>query len=208
MLRVSYGLLCRDSKGHVLLCKKRNSYEYNQIIYGHNLDNIETKVKYLSPDEKHRLLTMDYRELWNDIWVVKDIRYTNMYFKCESMFQQILPELRKAIQNTVDEFDVKRQWGFPKGGKKDKETGRRAAIREFVEETGYSQKDIYVSNNTHIVNYKGTDNRNYRIILWDAIYKGTDTEDRMVESNEIQRTRWISVDHADDYLLPHLIQLL
>lgn len=208
MLRVSYGLLCRDPTGHVLLCKKRNSYEYNQIIYGYNLDNIETKVKYLSPDEKHRLLTVDYRELWNDIWVVRDNRYTSMYSKCEAMFQQILPELRKAILNTVDEFDVRRQWGFPKGGRKDKETGKKAALREFVEETGYKQTDVDVSNYTRIVDYKGTDNLNYRIILWEATYKGTDTEDRMVESNEIQGIRWISIDQADDYLSPHLRQLL
>ena len=60
------------------------------------------------------------------------------------------------------------EWGFPKGRKSKGESDLECAVREFTEETGYSQHDIKILSNIKpiVENIIGTNGISYRHIYF------------------------------------------
>ena len=149
-----------------LIYQRRDSYEYMDIIKG----AYETEARFkelvtrLCIDERDRLIKYNFRELWDDLWVVKSSGvYYNGYelakTKLEtykSLIKDIPPSSKKALEPP---------WGFPKGRKSYnvKESGIDCAIREFEEETGIDSSMIKVLNIKPFIEiYKGNNNKLYK----------------------------------------------
>ncbi len=125
-----------------LLYQRRDSYEYMDIVTGAWKDiqspldakKVIDVFNQLSNEERHRVNTYDFDELWNDLWIIPRTR-TKSYALAKTKFSEF-----KKIINTVnhdDNISVPHPpvWGFPKGKKQYKtEPDVKCALRELAEE--------------------------------------------------------------------------
>jgi 8-oxo-dGTP pyrophosphatase MutT (NUDIX family) len=117
--------------------------------------------------------------LWKEFWgtksespyLIKDKTISRANYDMLKVKGVEGPELDlKYIVSTVKaEYDIE-EWGFPKGRKNRTETEKECAIREFKEESGYSDEDFHVIKNIEplIEEFIGTNGIRYRHIYYIA----------------------------------------
>lgn len=167
----SYGIIVYHKSEftgiYFLLYQHRDSYEYLDIIRGSYQDDNRFKelVSFLCQDERWRLTTHNFKQLWDDIRAYNPKTYDSSYITAKKKFE-------KYKHNLEDQpSSVKRMkeppWGFPKGRKQSKETEIECCIREFIEETGITRatfdSHIKISKEDPFTEtYKGSDGKTYQ----------------------------------------------
>jgi 8-oxo-dGTP pyrophosphatase MutT (NUDIX family) len=140
-------LICRkETLGYIDFM--RGKYPLNDKEYIINM------MKQMTVNEKQRLLTMGFDELWNDVW---GEGYCNSRYKSEESVSRdkhrtlisgitIKDEffnLKSIIEDSYKYSEWKEpEWGFPKGRRNNNETDYDCAIREFCEESGYAMEKV------------------------------------------------------------------
>jgi len=101
-----------------LLAQRRDTIEYTDFIRGrYSQLNLEIYFRLMTSDERKRLTTYTFDELWDDLWVNHD----NSFYKDMRSKAQAKYESNSSIMNTLLETTVsittEPSWGFPKGKK-------------------------------------------------------------------------------------------
>ena len=142
-------MICRkDTLGFVDFM--RGKYHIQDANYIKNI------IKEMTLDERERILTNSFDELWNGLWgenigiqyrgeerISRDKMKTlksgvlsgNDYYNLESLVKSVEAEWKEP------------EWGFPKGRRNYQERDIACAIREFEEETGYSASSLQLIQN-------------------------------------------------------------
>jgi 8-oxo-dGTP pyrophosphatase MutT (NUDIX family) len=72
----------------------------------------------------------------------------------------------------------------------------KAAIREFCEETGFTEKDIIITKQTFLERYTATDSKIYEIHYYLAKFKNNNKNlpviDKNFRSSEVGALRWFT----------------
>jgi 8-oxo-dGTP pyrophosphatase MutT (NUDIX family) len=116
-------------------------------------------LKQMSVVEKNNLKTLEFNELWKNIWGNENI--SNQYKVEEIVSREKFNSLRNGVLNKnmyytlsslIDEsyqYDIwnEPEWGFPKGRRNYQEKDYECAIREFSEETGLNVKNMKILQN-------------------------------------------------------------
>uniref|UniRef100_A0A6C0M184 Nudix hydrolase domain-containing protein n=1 Tax=viral metagenome TaxID=1070528 RepID=A0A6C0M184_9ZZZZ len=130
-----------DSEPYFLLAKRRDTMEYSDYIKGMYSDaDLEKLVSLMSDEERTRIRTHNFVNLWNDMCVttleencmssiVRSI-YQRARDKFESSKNIVLSLIASSKSSTIEP-----QWGFPKGRRSRYEDNFTTAMREFEEET-------------------------------------------------------------------------
>mgnify|MGYP000989611728 CR=1 FL=1 len=139
----SYGciLRCGTDNPKYLVVKRKESPGYIDIVHGsYRQSQLYFILQELSPEERHRLVTWKYRDLWYDLHLKAPEGSNYSHGKAAwKELVKILPELCKFVE--YREENRKRMWLFPKGRltwckpEDIQETPLECAIREFKEET-------------------------------------------------------------------------
>ena len=143
-----------------LIIQRNNSFGFVEFIRGkyplYNVQYIQTLINEMTLDEKNKLLTMNFEELWSLLWG----EYSNNQYRSEEMSSKDKFELLKrgikirnnefSMQSLIDASNTswpEPEWGFPKGRRNYQEKDIDCGIREFMEETGYGINDFKLIEN-------------------------------------------------------------
>ncbi len=163
-----------------LLVRRKHSLGYTEFIRGNykkdNIDFIIYLFQQMTPKEIRNIAVKSFDELWDEFWgtdtrkkMFNKKQYTESKENFDSLKYKIDVELSLDFYvNNVKPFYEVAEYGLPKGRKQRGETDIECAIREFCEETGYSQQDIKIINNVKplIEDMTGTNGVNYRHIYY------------------------------------------
>jgi NUDIX domain len=148
----SYGIILftkREDTIKYLIYQHRDSYEYMEFLRGiwnGGEDYLIKILSLMSDEERKRLLTYTFDELWDDLWIEQDINiYRDGYEKAKRKFESVVSYLPSLISQIIPNVVSGPPWGFPKGKKNDiSENDLECALREFIEETKLNIEDIHL----------------------------------------------------------------
>ena len=209
-------------KYEVLIICRKNSLGFVDFMRGkYNINNrsyIENLLAKMTIDEKDKIQTGSFDELWKDLW---GININNQYKNEEKISREKLANLKRG--NTRDKYDFEvllednpskdiyhePEWGFPKGRRNFGEKDLNCALREFEEETGFSRHDIRIIYNIFPLeeiyigsNYKSCKHKYYLAILNDD---NAEPENEFQET-EISRIDWVDIDKAATYFREYNVE--
>ena len=213
----SYGIiLFRTScKGYqFLMIRRKDSFGYIDFIRGkyspYNIEQLQNSIDEMSLQEKSIILHEPFDKLWKMMWgETCSIQYRNEEVVSSKKFDTIksgvninneIFTLSTLIQNSKSIWN-ETEWEFPKGRRNYQEKDLDCALREFEEETGYSQKDIIIIEN--ILPFEeifiGSNHKSYKHKYFLAYTNDTnDTIDNLqnFQKTEVSKLEWKTIDEC------------
>ncbi len=193
-----------------LMIQRKNSLGYLEFIRGrYNLDDkqgIVYLLEQMTPEELSDIRNKDFDYLWNNLWDKNNIKNKNHhkeYVTSKQKFYQLKMNKANLLTNTKPLFNFG-EWGFPKGRRESYESDLVCAIREFEEETCYSESQYTILEDcTHIrENLVGTNGinyaHNYFIAILNEINESCDSTNR-----EIGNIKIMDINECIDLIRPY-----
>ena len=196
---MSFGIICFrihpiTNEIQYLMVRRKDSLGFVDFLRGkYNPNNdfhLNNIIKEMTKDEINNVLTMQYNDLWDNLWNKKN----------ESYDKKNYDKFNLTIQCKKKLFDVslgwnEPEWGFPKGRRNNYENDYTCSIREFEEETGYKSKDLTIIKNIGFFEetFTGSNLKSYRhkYYLCKMNYKDTMDED-LFQKSEIGKLKWFT----------------
>lgn len=211
---MSFGIIlydnidCENSK--VLMVQRRHSICYIEFLRGKYSIDISKSYEYIkclfkrmTDDEKYKINTLNFFDLWKDLWVDIDNikqKFKDEYNKSEQkyLFLKENNKLNELIEITKGSF-LETEWEFPKGRRNDYEKNIECAIREVEEETGLvNDKDYILYKNIFplIDEYKSFNKVNYKHVF----YIGKIINKQIIDSIQIDESNIDQKKEINDIL--------
>ena len=134
-----------NEKIKFLMVQRKNSLGYLEFIRGrYNIHQPNTIIKLLEqmiPDEISNIINKDFDYLWNELWDCNNIK-NKSHHKEYIISKQKFYLLKLNSMNLITQINATynfNEWGFPKGRREMYESDLVCAIREFEEETNYTE---------------------------------------------------------------------
>ena len=189
----------RDTMGYVDFVRGR----------GNTPEQILKNVSEMTCSERRRIEIMDFDELWRNVWMNRDIPiYRKDKEDARLKFSKYdIPHLLKSSKCSW----VTPEFGFPKGKKNIWESKFQCAIREFFEESGYSNRDNIKINKdpTWSEVYTGTDGIRYKHVYFTAnvpdnsILNTSIDKNNVLQAGEISNCGWFTYEQCVDLIRPY-----
>ena len=190
-----------------LMISRKNSLGYVEFIRGrykpHMIDQtiyLFRQMKQCEIDKISNSLQMEngFDYLWNDLWGTFDASHlTREKNESRKKYDDLKllgingpdVDIDFIVKNVKPDYDTE-EWGFPKGRRNKDETEEECAVREFKEETGYTDNDFKIIHEITPINetFIGTNGIKYCHIYYVAEYIGTSPPQNNVteqQNNEI-----------------------
>lgn len=220
----SYGILCyfvQDNDIKYLMIRRKDSLCYIEFMRGfYETDNIYyllTLFKYITINEKERILNHDFDSLWNLLWenynkskFKKDYEISKIKFNKlkEGFFiNDEFINLEYLVEKTKDDTYYETEMEFPKGRRNMNENNINAALREFEEESGLSRDKINLINNKSYEEiYIAVNNIRYRHIYYIAKCNAKNFKsivnlfnpNNKIQIKEVIDVKWLKYDDVLD----------
>lgn len=195
-----------------LLVRRRHTIGFLEFMRGHyrsdDIDNIIFLFQQMTQDEIDRIGKEDFDSLWNSLWKNGVDQQDYKYNKSRELYNELKKKkvgisLNFYVNNVKPSFDQP-EWGFPKGRKNLKEGNISCAMREFGEETGYSQDDTKILKKIIPVEEDmiGTDGKKYIHIYYLGLQENEDSPEiddkNENQVNEVGEIGWFSFTECLD----------
>jgi len=182
-----------------LLVERKDTVGFLNIVQGsypevepYKTKKIQRFLNELTCEERHRLLTWSFADLWKVAGSEKkDVK------KAETKFRNLdADNLINGCTCQHKEAD----YLMPKGRLKFAETTKQCALREFAEETGYNRKDVTLLDYPpYIEQFTGTDGKLYQNVFYIArlhedAYIHTKLGDDPNQSKEVRNMGWFNLN--------------
>jgi 8-oxo-dGTP pyrophosphatase MutT (NUDIX family) len=198
-----------------LMIQRKDSLCFMEFIRGKYETTDSEYIKKLlfgmTPSERQMILTRPFQDIWNYIWLQPSLsRLTLEFESAKTKFESIQANFPEYIQSTESPYEES-EFGFPKGRRKLRENDLTCAIREFHEETGFAESDIYVYRDVAPFEeiFYGTNNVRYRHVYYLARMIKQDSDNPQIDPENINQMRevraikWFNyeqtVAHIRDY---------
>ncbi len=208
---ISYGLVAFRINNNIpeyLVIQRKDTIGYTDFIrgkYDTTTDIVKLYIQEMTYEEIHKIRSYSFRMLWDDIFFNKKSNiYKNEYARALKKFESI-----DVINLTEDYYQLNKlkyhgqEYGFPKGRKNFNEDQLVCAMREFAEETGYSDTDYTFLKNIipHRESYIGIDNKNYIHKYYVVKFNNTSKKPHIDTTNylqygEIKSLKWMNFRNA------------
>ena len=220
----SYGIvLFRSSNEGIqyLMIRRKDSFGYVDFIKGKynplNLEQLQLIINEMSNEEKVKILTYNFEELWKDLWCSNVIQYRNDDLSSMKKFELIKNGVninnnnKVTLKDLVDKSNTtwhETEWEFPKGRRNYQEKDLECALREFEEETGCSKDDIDVVNNIFPFEeiFVGSNFKTYKTKYFLAYMKKTNTNMDNYQKSEVSKLEWKSFDDCLKSIRPYNLE--
>jgi len=209
---IEYLMICRkDTLGFIDFMRGKYS------VY--NKEYIMNMVKQMTIDERKRLLTDDFNELWKNIWGNKEI--SNQYKMEEIVSREKFNSLRLGIVNKTDFYNLSSivetcvndetwsepEWGFPKGRRNFQEKDIECALREFQEETGFSKIKFIENLLPYEEIFTGSNYKSYKHKYFIAYMQYEDTLSMgNFEKSEVSNMCWKNYNDCVELIRPYNLE--
>jgi Asfivirus mRNA-decapping protein g5R len=143
---LSYGIIGFNKDHEILLVQRKDSIGYIDLIRGKykNTKTLEILIGEMTYEEKLRILSMSFEELWDLLWMKKNGKiYKDDYLTAKRKFENPNIDIKNIIKSTINEtkWDTT-EFSIPKGRKNIYESSIECAIREFIEESGFKKSNF------------------------------------------------------------------
>jgi ADP-ribose pyrophosphatase YjhB (NUDIX family) len=195
----------------------RGKYFVNNKYYILNM------LKQMTQSEKERIRTLEFDDIWNQIWGINKLSSQYKYEENVSKikFNSLRTGVRRnnetyKLSQLIDESNLSSiwtepEWGFPKGRRNYQENDYNCALREFQEETGIDRSNMAVLQN--IVpyeevftgsNYKSYKHKYFLTFIENASAISLDK----YEQSEVSSIEWLSYDRCVQVIRPYNLEKL
>jgi 8-oxo-dGTP pyrophosphatase MutT (NUDIX family) len=172
-------------------------------------------------DEKNRLRTGNFTELWKNLWGGEKL--SNQYKSEENISREKYNALKDGIMikstlytldTLLDESAIYQQWsepewGFPKGRRNMQEKDYECAIREFSEETGYNPS---ILKNIHNIipfeeNFSGSNYKSYKHKYY-LMHMDVSANEVLhkYDDSEVSKVEWKTYDEVMECIRPYNLE--
>ena len=206
-----YLLICRkDSLGYVDFLRGRYDLE--------NKDYIKNIISVMTIAEKKRLLEEPFTTLWKRLWG----DFIGIQYRGEEKLSQAKFELlRQGVNMNGVEYNLASiidedehewsdpEWGFPKGRRNFQEKDHACAVREWVEETGYTVEDLTVVANIlpYEENFTGSNYKSYKHKYYVGVADDV-SDDSNFQTTEVSKLVWVTYEAATKLIRPYNLERL
>jgi 8-oxo-dGTP pyrophosphatase MutT (NUDIX family) len=175
---------------------------------------VQTLVDQTTVDERTRLLTRPFSELWRELWNgPASRRYHQEYEQAKAKFEVLRaggPGRRSLATYCAESATAwtEPDWGFPKGRRSSTESEITCALRETWEEAGVASRDLaIVCPDPLMEEFRGSNGICYRHRYWVArtpadLAVGVDPTNAD-QRREVGDVRWCSYGEAIDKIRPY-----
>jgi 8-oxo-dGTP pyrophosphatase MutT (NUDIX family) len=211
---IEYLMICRkDTLGYIDFMRGKYSiFDRNYIM---------NMLKQMTNEEKTRLKTLEFDELWSKIW--GDDTTFNQYKMEESISKEKFYSLRNGLVVKNDFYTLEKlveesmiydswkepEWGFPKGRRNYQEQEYDCALREFEEETGY--KSDYLQNIQNFLPFEeiftGSNYKSYKHKYYLTFMNKEHTlEMKPFQRTEVSQLAWKTYDECILAIRPYNVE--
>jgi len=209
---------------YLMICR-RNTIGFVQFLRGQyvnsDIEYIQKLFNVMTTQEIEYITNKDFDFLWEYLWLDNFYSKSNDKIRkdkdiAQSKFEKtkngyntggnVNIDIKYFIDNKSD-FYKDPEWGFPKGRRNFNETNFQTARREFCEETGIKDNDIFLSTSCPYFDeeYKSYDNITYRNTYYLAEFLGNLDEIKITPENKEQYTevsdiQFFKIDKALEYI--------
>ena len=197
-------------KYQYLLIQRKDTLGFVEFMRGKydelNKDYIIKLFETMTIGEVDRINNHTFDELWNMLWLNKNIKqYQTEYEISKKKFLNLKESkyfsFSKLLEVSKIQY-IEKEWGFPKGRRNLKETDYDCALREFEEETNYQEEDYSILRNIKPVEeiFYGSNNIKYKHIYY--IAKSVRTKELGVDPNnyfqftEVSNISWFTLQES------------
>jgi ADP-ribose pyrophosphatase YjhB (NUDIX family) len=190
------------------MIQRKYTVNYIQLIRGQynelEIDDLRLLFSRLTKEELTRVRTVQFDELWQDLWEKKSSNtdFLSEYHISKEKFLFINNFLKNFI-NDIESLYEHPEWEFPKGRRNDNESDFDCAIREFEEETGINKNNIHILDklNPIIEDITGSNNKKYKMTYFIGILINDDIEIKLDDTNifhkiEVSDIKFLSHNEA------------
>jgi 8-oxo-dGTP pyrophosphatase MutT (NUDIX family) len=206
-----------------LMIRRKDSFGYIDFIRGkyicYNVEQIQQIIDEMSTNEKERLLTESFENLWKKLWGDCKMQYKGEEVASSKKFEIIKNgiivndkkiTLEEIIHNSKTRWD-ETEWEFPKGRRNFQEKDIDCALREFEEETGYLCKDVNVIENLlpFEETFIGSNHKCYKHKYYLAYMNDNNERDSSLDNfqrSEVSKLQWKSVDECLESIRPYNLE--
>ena len=219
-----------DDGASYLMIRRKDTLGFVEFIRGkypiYNQTYVQRLIDEMTVDEKHRLQTQTFSELWKNVWGdYLNSKYQNEESVSCDRFNLLKSGIRlnrtgghytldTLIANSSTQW-TEPEWGFPKGRRNYQEKDIDCALREFSEETGYDVTKLIVMQN--IIPYEeifmGSNMKTYKHKYFIA-YLPLPTSNMGLPSEtcpnfqktEVSQMAWFSYDQCIRHIRPYNLE--
>jgi 8-oxo-dGTP pyrophosphatase MutT (NUDIX family) len=223
-----------DEGAAYLMIRRKDTLGFVEFIRGkyplYNRMYLQRLIDEMTVDEKRRLQTQTFSELWTNVWG----DYLNSKYQTEETVScERFNLLKKGVKInrgngnseciTLDELVegsttqwTEPEWGFPKGRRNYQERDLDCALREFSEETGYDSSKLIVMQN--IVPYEeifmGSNVKTYKHKYYVAYFPLTHNAaasfsvSPKFQKTEVSKMEWFSFEECVRHIRPYNLEKL
>lgn len=211
-----------------LMIRRKDSLGYVDFVRGKyqvtDISHIRNIIDEMTMDEKHRLLTQDFKRLWCDMWGgFTNSQYCGEESQSRDKFQQLKNgvKLRSAssassassycLESIINESTTtwdRAEWGFPKGRRNNQERDIACALRESLEETGYAfkQSDIIQNVLPYEEIFMGSNLKCYKHKYFLACVGADVAPVGAYERSEVSKIKWMSFERCMQKIRPYNVE--
>jgi 8-oxo-dGTP pyrophosphatase MutT (NUDIX family) len=197
-----------------LMVQRKHSLGYMEFMRGKYDVGDKEGIKYLleqmTPKELSDINNKDFDYLWNMLWdndpnsttTIKNKHHYKEYITSKQKFYELKMARSKMLTMTKPNFNFN-EWGFPKGRRETYETDLVCAMREYEEETNYSENEYSILDESNVIreNLVGTDGNNYRHNYFLAIVHENHINDK--ENKEIGDINFMDIEECISIIRPY-----
>jgi 8-oxo-dGTP pyrophosphatase MutT (NUDIX family) len=201
-----------------LMVQRKDTMGYIDFIRGKYPENdnirkmaiLKTYLEEMTCEERQRLTMFSFEDLWDQIWCSAGHNGTSLYINEFLEAKKRFAKLNlKRLLDATECFWTEQEFGFPKGRKNMHETNIECAKREFKEESGYTQHEIKIIDDTPWEeNFVGTNGIAYRHVYFIAEVPMNISAPRIdfsdiKEAGEISNYGWFSYEQCMQIIRPY-----
>ena len=228
----SYGIiLCRPSNKGVqfLMIRRKDSFGYIDFIRGkyspYNIEQLQHTINEMSVNEKKQIINEPFNKLWAMMWgnTSSDNQFRSEESISVKKFELItngvyINNVKYTLRDLVEKSDTawtETEWEFPKGRRNPQERDLDCGLREFEEETGYSQDSIAIIEN--ILPFEeifiGSNHKSYKhkyFLAYMSEYKNQEKDDMVnlqnYQKSEVSKLEWKTFDECLKSIRPYNLE--
>ena len=223
-----------DEGASYLMIRRKDTLGFVEFIRGkyplYNRMYLQRIIDEMTMDEKRRLRTQTFSELWTNVWGdYLNSKYQNEEAVSCDRFNALKNGIKinsgngKVSYISLDELIEhsptrwsEPEWGFPKGRRNYQEKDINCALREFSEETGYDASKLVVMQN--IIPYEeifmGSNVKTYKHKYYVAYFPLSQTDaiktgqclSPKFQKTEVSKMAWFSFEECMQHIRPYNLE--
>jgi 8-oxo-dGTP pyrophosphatase MutT (NUDIX family) len=205
------------------MLRRKDSFGYIDFMRGkyslYNIEHTQSIVNEMSIDEKEKILTEPFDNLWKQMWGnALNIQYRNEESSSIKKFDLIksgiiIDDVKITLSDIIEKSNTKwkeTEWEFPKGRRNYQEKDLDCAFREFEEETGISKSNINIIENVLPFEeiFIGTNHKSYKHKYFLAYSKENENEHNLenFQKSEVSKLEWKTIDECLESIRPYSLE--